>query len=82
MEEKIYTMVELIEQYRNDTLPENEMVFKYLSAKGEGLVHRDELHREAVISGIYSVMHQDKLIGTKTAPDQMSGVDKTKWETK
>lgn len=82
MEEKIYTMVELIEQYRNDTLPEGESVFKYLSAKGEGLVHRDELHREAVISGIYSVMHQDKLIGTKTAPDQMSGVDKTKWETK
>jgi predicted DNA-binding transcriptional regulator len=79
-EEKIYTMVELVDHYRKGTLPTDVLVFKYLSAKGEGLIHRDEIQRESVISGLYATMHQDRVIGARTAPDQMSGVDKTNWE--
>jgi hypothetical protein len=78
-EERIYTMIELIEQFKEGTLPKDVVVFKYQSKDKTSLVHRDELQREAIVSGIYSTMHQDKLIGTKTAPDHMSGVDKSKW---
>lgn len=82
MEQEIVpTMIELIEQYKNGTLPKDVVVFKYQSKDRTGLVHRDELQREAIVSGIYSTMHQDKLIGTKTAPDHMSGVDKSNWKT-
>ena len=80
-EEKIYTMIELVEKFREGTLPKDVVVFKYQSKDRTGLVHRDELQREAIVSGIYSTMHQDKLIGTKTAPDHMSGVDKSNWKT-
>jgi len=78
-EERLYTMIELIQQFKEGTLPKDVVVFKYQSKDRTGLVHRDELQREAIVSGIYSTMHQDKLIGTKTAPDQMSGVDKSNW---
>jgi len=82
MEQEIVpTMIELVEQYKNGTLPKDVVVFKYQSKDRTGLVHRDELQREAIVSGIYSTMHQDKLIGTKTAPDHMSGVDKSNWKT-
>jgi hypothetical protein len=82
MEQEIVpTMIELVEQYKNGTLPKDVVVFKYQSKDRTGLVHRDELQREAIVSGIYSIMHQDKLIGTKTAPDHMSGVDKSNWKT-
>lgn len=75
------TMFELIKKYKEGSLPSDQLVFKYQSSNGEGLVHRDELHRESVISGIYSSMHQDKLIGARTRPDDgMTGVDKTNWE--
>jgi hypothetical protein len=79
--EKIYTIFELIKMYKEGALPEETVVFKYLSTKGEGLIHKDEIKREAIIGGIYSTMHEDRLIGAKTAPevDQMKGIDKTEW---
>lgn len=79
--EKIYTIIELVKLYKEGELPEDEVVFKYLSANGQGIIHRDELKREAIIGGIYSTMHQDNLIGANTAPevDQMKGMDQTKW---
>ena len=80
-EERIYTMIELIQQYKDGSLPKDVVVFKYQSKDKTGLVHKDELQREAIVSGIYSTMHQDKLIGAKTAPDHMSGVDKSNWKT-
>lgn len=81
--ERLYTMLELIEHYKNDTLPKDVTVFKYQSAKGEGYIHKDELHREVVVSGIYSTMHQDRIIGTKTTPEpsSMKGVDTSNWKT-
>jgi hypothetical protein len=80
-EEKIYTILELIKMYKEGALPEDTVVFKYLSTKGEGLIHRDEIKREAVIGGIYSVMHEDRLIGAKTRSelDPLKGMDQTKW---
>lgn len=68
-EEKIYTILELIEQYRDGSLPKDVVVFKYLSKNGTGNIHRDEIKREAVIGGIYSIMHQDRIIGAKTRPE-------------
>jgi len=80
-EEKIYTILELIKMYNEGALPEDVVVFKYLSTKGEGLIHRDEIKREAVIGGIYSVMHEDRLIGAKTRSEMnpLKGMDETKW---
>lgn len=79
--EKIYTIIELVKMFREGELPEDQVVFKYLSANGEGIIHRDELHREAVITGIYSVMHEDRLIGAKTRSemDPLKGMDQNKW---
>jgi hypothetical protein len=36
-----------------------------------------------VVSGIYSTMHQDRIIGTKTTPEpsSMKGVDTSNWKT-
>jgi hypothetical protein len=68
-EEKLYTMFELIEQYKNGTLPEDVVVFKYLTKTGHGLIHRDEIKREAIVNGIYATMHQDRIIGAKTRPE-------------
>ena len=68
-EEKIYTILELIEQYKNGTLPTDVVVFKYLSKTGTGLIHKDEIKREAIVGGIYATMHQDRIIGAKTRPE-------------
>lgn len=78
----VLSLPELIEQHIEGTLPAGQLVFKYERPDGsEGMIHRDELYREAVIGRIYSVMHQDRLIGARTAPeDPMHGVDKTNWE--
>ena len=84
MEQEIVpTMIELVEQYKNGTLPKDVVVFRYQSKDRTGLIHRDELQREAIVSGIYSTMHQDKLIGTKTTPEKssMKGVDTSNWKT-
>lgn len=70
MENKIYTIIELIEQYKNNTLPTDVVVFKYQSKNGVGIIHRDEIKREAIIGGIYSTMHQDRIIGARTAPEK------------
>jgi hypothetical protein len=80
-EEKIYTILELIKMYKQGELPEDVVVFKYLSKNGEGLIHRDEIKREAVIGGIYSTMHEDRLIGAKTRSelDPLKGMDQSKW---
>ena len=80
-EEPLPTIVDLIEQYRDGLLPPDQLVFKYQSQTGPRLIHKDELYKEAVIAGIYSVMHQDRLIGARTAPeDPMKGLDQTNWE--
>lgn len=79
--EKIYTILELIRMYKEGQLPEDEIVFKYLSTNGEGLIHRDEIKREAIIGGIYSTMHEDRLIGAKTRSemDPLKGMDQSEW---
>jgi hypothetical protein len=80
MEEKIPTMIELIEMYKNNTLPE-AMVYKYQSVKGIYTIHKDELYKEAVLTGIYNGGYTDRLLGAKTAPDNsMTGIDKINWE--
>jgi hypothetical protein len=82
-EEKIYTILELIEQYKNNTLPPEVVVFKYLSKNGPGNIHRDEIRREAIIGGIYATMHQDKIIGSKTRPDDpVNGVNRQRQQQK
>lgn len=80
MEEKIPTIIELIEMYKNNTLPEG-MVYKYQSVKGVYTIHKDELQKEAVLMGIYNGGYADRLMGARTAPDNsMTGLDKTTWE--
>ena len=64
--EKIPTVIELIKQLNEGTLPD-EKVFKYQSVTGVHLIHIDELRKEAALSSIYSGTHKDKLIGVKTA---------------
>lgn len=64
--EKLPTVIELIEQYRNGTLPQDTPVFKYQSTKGEGYIHIDELKNEIILRGIYSNGHRDNLMGAKT----------------
>jgi hypothetical protein len=64
--EKLPTVIELIEQYKNGTLPQDTPVFKYQSTRGEGYIHIDELKNEIILRGIYSSQHKDSLMGAKT----------------
>lgn len=64
-EEKVPTLIELVKQFREGTLSDDK-VFKYQSVSGVHLIHRDELEKEAVMSSIYSGVHKDKIIGTRT----------------
>lgn len=67
MSEKVYTLLELLEQYKNGTLPD-DVVFKYQSVKGVYTIHRDELAREAILTNIYSKNHRDGLLGANVSP--------------
>lgn len=60
------TILELVEQYRNNTLPPDKLVFEYISPNGVGRIHKDELYKEVVMCSVYSNQHQDRLIGART----------------
>ncbi len=60
------TLLELVAQHRKGTLPPNQLVFNYQTSDGVGRIHKDELYKEAVLCGIYSHQHEDKLIGART----------------
>lgn len=64
-EQTIPTLIELIEMYKNNTLPEGK-VFKYQSIKGNYTIHKDELANEVLLIGVYGKQYEDKLIGVKT----------------
>lgn len=61
----IPTLIELIKYYKEGALPD-EKVFKYQSATGVHLIHRDELQKEVALSSIYGDVHKNKIIGVKT----------------
>lgn len=60
------TLLELIDQYREGTLPADQLVFNYVSPNGVGRIHKDELYKEVVMCSVYSHQHQDRLIGART----------------
>jgi hypothetical protein len=64
-EERVPTLIELIEMHRTNTLPEGK-VYKYQSIKGNYTIHKDELANEIMLIKIYGKQYEDKLIGVKT----------------
>lgn len=64
-EEKIPTLIELIQKHKEGTLPD-EVVFKYQSIKGTYTIHKDELAKEVLLVSVYGKQYEDKLIGVKT----------------
>lgn len=67
-EEKVHTLIELINMHKEGTLPD-QVVFKYQSIKGTYTIHRDELVQEALLMSVYGKQYEDKLIGVKTRPE-------------
>jgi hypothetical protein len=63
---KYPTLLELINQYRDGTLPAGQLVFNYISENGVGRIHKDELYKEVVMCSVYSHQHEDRLIGART----------------
>lgn len=72
MEDRLPTLIELIERSRTDKLPADQMVFYYQTKEGnENFIHRDELKKEAALASIYG-HYQDRAFYIKT-----KGNDKT-----
>jgi hypothetical protein len=72
MEERLPTLIELIERSRNNKLPADQMVFYYQTKDyKENFIHRDELKKEAALAGIYG-HYEDRAFYIKT-----KGNDKT-----
>lgn len=59
-DQKVYTIPELIELYKNNELPQDVKVFKYQSSKGEYWIHLDELKQEVVLAGSYLASNRNK----------------------
>jgi hypothetical protein len=69
MEERLPTLIELIERSRNDKLTPDQMVFYYQTKEGkQNFIHRDELKKEAALAGIYG-HYEDRAFHIKTKGD-------------
>lgn len=64
--EDVFNLLDLVQMYREDKLPPNKKVFKYVVGDGKiSYIHIDELKRESSLVSTFGKQYEDRLLGIK-----------------